>query len=181
MQEQRSETDDSRTDATDDSAAGADGRHHEFHPSMRPATMAIGLTILVTLVLVGFLSVAQPFGPDTNPIAIAVVALFGVILVVRYAVRLVVLGSTTYVVTDTELRREFAMLYRRRSRDLPIHQVRAVDLDVSPLEKLLGYGTLRFLTSGANHGLGYLTFDAAPDAEHHRDVVRDLVTESRDE
>lgn len=181
MQEQHPDTDDSGTDASGDSPAGVDTLHHEFKPSTKPAAVAIAITFVVSVLLAAYLALAQPLGPDNSPTAAAVVGLLGGVLVLRYVVRLVVLSYLTYVITDEGLRREFELLYSQRTRELPIHQVRAVELDASTFETLMGYGTLRFLSSGANHGLGYMSFDATPDPERRRDLVRDLVNETDDE
>lgn len=154
----------------------------ESHPSTRPTLAALGTTVVAGVAITGLLlGNAESLGRDVAETLAGVVGAVAALLVVRHLARIYVLRSTSYVVTETEIRREFALLFRRSSREVPIHQLRGISLSQSGFQRLLGYGSVSFLTAGPNHSLGFLSFDDVPDAEAKRDRIRDLVRVRRGE
>ncbi|ANZ15152.1 membrane-flanked domain-containing protein [Streptomyces noursei ATCC 11455] len=59
-------------------------------------------------------------------------------------------------------------LVTRRSRSVPLHRIRTVDLTASPLHRLLGVTVLRAGTAGSGEGGGELSLEALPVAEGER-------------
>ncbi len=160
------------TNGTDDDA---DEPVHETTPS----TKLVKLWLLATLLVGGpatgyFLTVRDAFGTEGfGGVAGLFVGLLTVVGVGRYTVRWLVLRRTSYVVTDTAARREYELLYKSFSRELPLGMLRSVELSRSRTETLLGLGSVRLLTTGASRSMGYLGFDNVASPEELRDAVRE--------
>ena len=152
----------------------------ESHPSLRPTVAAIFVVAVGTFFIGGVLVLRGTafIGDAANTIA-GVVVVLGVLLLLRYLGRLYVLRRTSYVLTDQEIRREFAFLLVRSSREIPIHQLRGVHLSQSPLQRLLGYGTVEMLTVGSDQSLGFVAFENISAPEERRDDIRLLLREQQ--
>lgn len=159
------------SDTTDDS----DEPIHETTPSTKLVKLWLGLTLLVGLPVTGYLlAVPDAFGTEGfGGVAGIFVALLTVVGVGRYAVRWLVLRRTTYTVTADSVRREYELLYRAFSRDLPLEMLRSVELSRSRTESLLGLGSVRMLTTGGSRSMGYLGFENVTDPEELRDAIRE--------
>lgn len=158
-----------------DNDDGADEPVHETTPSTKLVKLWLVVTILVGLpVAAYFLTVRDAFGTEGfGGVAGIFVGLLTIIGVGRYVVRWLVLRRTTYVVTETSVRREYDLLYRSFARELPLEMLRSVELSRSRTETVLALGTVRLLTTGASRSMGYLGFDNVTDPEGLRDIVRE--------
>lgn len=158
------------TDTTDD----AEEPIRETTPSTKLVKLWLGFTLLVGLPVTGYLlAVPDAFGTEGfGGVAGIFAALLTTVGVGRYAVRWLVLRRTTYTVTEGNVRREYELLYRAFSRDLPLEMLRSVELSRSRTESLLGLGSVRMLTTGGSRSMGYLGFDNVTDPEELRDAIR---------
>lgn len=131
----------------------------ETHPTIRPVAIKIGLVLVGTAALVGvFLSFPRLLGSrSATNTALVLVQVVGVLVAARYAVQLLVLRRTTYVVTEESLVREYEFLLHRDRYEVPVGKVRRHDLDQSRIEVLLGVGTIAI-----NEGLGAFHFFHLP-------------------
>lgn len=147
-----------------------------IQPSIKPAVIQIFLTIGISLVLtIGLILFKTDIGERAANILIAIVVLVGFIVIIRAAVEIFLLTRTKYIITDEQLRREFHMFYRTRVREIPIDQLRGIELNKGLLQAILGYGDLRFLTGGTNQSLGFLKFERIPDPKTHRNKLREMM------
>lgn len=146
----------------------------ESRPSLRPTALAALTVAVATAALAGGLFVALG---DGAPTAAGVVAVLGALLFVRYLGRLYVLSRTSYLVTEREIRREFSLFLVRSSREVPVHQLRGLGLSQTPLQRLLGYGSVEVLTTGPERSLGFVAFESVPDPTARRDEIRALLRE----
>jgi uncharacterized membrane protein YdbT with pleckstrin-like domain len=146
----------------------------ESRPSLRPAALAALAVAVATAALAGGLFVGLD---DAGTTVAGVVAVLGALLFVRYLGRLYVLSRTSYLVTEREIRREFSLFLVRSSREVPVHQLRGLHLSQTPLQRLLGYGSVEVLTTGTERSLGFLAFQSVPDPATRRDEIRALLRE----
>lgn len=145
-----------------------------LRPSIRPVLISLFVALLGTAVVAAGVVALNLEGSGQGTL----LGLLGVIaglLILRQFVTLFVLTRTRYVITPGQLRREFSLLYRHRTRELPLSQLRGVELRRDPGQTLLGYGDLRFLTAGTNQSLGFLTFEQIPNPVDHRDALREAL------
>lgn len=172
------------TDATRSTrSANAPDVPFETTPALKPTLLLIALTVTVGTAGVGYL-VANPEtvagDPGLTELVWNAVGVLVVLLLVRFVLRLYVLSRTTYVVDSDALRREFSLLYRHESREIPMAQLRGHEFSQSRTQRLLGYGTVRILTGGTNRSLGFLEFENLPEPARVRNLLRALVAEGRD-
>ena len=154
----------------------------ETHPTTKPT-----LAWLVATLLVGVTAIAAIMSnPDAlgdrqvAEVVVNLVLLLTVIGIVRLLIRLYVLTRTRYVVTPSAIRREYELLYRTWSRELPLSMLRGHELRRSRLQTLLGLGTVAFLSGSVGQGLGHLTFDHLSNPETVRDIVREAIDRAAD-
>lgn len=143
-------------------------------PSIKPTLAGIVATVAVAIVLVGgvFALGLDSATAETAALVVGVVALLAVL---RLLFRAYVLRQTTYTVTETDIRREYAFLFRRSAREIPLHKLRGLHLSKTPFQTLFGIGTLRFLTAGPNGSLGFVAFDNVAATADHRETIRELM------
>lgn len=172
------------TDATDATrparSANAPEVPFETTPALKPTLLLIALTVVVGAASVGYL-VANPEtvagDPGLTELVWNAIGVLVVLLLVRFTLRLYLLSRTTYVVDSDALRREFSLLYRHESREVPMTQLRGHEFSQNRIQRLLGYGTVRVLTGGTNRSLGFLEFEDLPKPARVRDLLRALVAE----
>jgi len=154
---------------------------HQATPSTKLVRLWLAATLVVGLPLTAyFLAVPDAFGTEGfGGVAGLFVGLLTLVGAGRYGIRWLVLRRTTYTVTDTSVRREYDLLYRTFSRELPLEMLRSVELSRSRTETVLGLGSVRMLTTGANRGMGYLGFDNVDTPEALRGAVRNQRAELR--
>jgi uncharacterized membrane protein YdbT with pleckstrin-like domain len=165
-------TDIEETDLTD-----RDGLHEEHAPTVRPALILLGTTLTLTMVvLVYLLTNPETFGePQLTEIVMWVVLFVAGLVTLRLLIKIFVLQRMTYIITDTELRREYQLLYRRKAREVPIGRLRGVELTQGRIQSALGYGDVNFLTGGTNQSLGFVEFENVTAPDQVRTTVRQLV------
>jgi len=174
---QASETDtDVQTDTTD-------GRQDEVvvetQPTLKPTAIAIAAVVLLGTGIIAYLY-ANPtlFGSvDRTEIALNLTAILMVIALVRLLLRLYVLTRTRYVLTTDAVRREYSLLYKSFSRELPLAKVRSHELRRNRTETLLGIGSVSFLTGSVAQSPAHLRFQNVPDPERIRKQVRERLSD----
>lgn len=149
----------------------------EIKPAVTIPVALIAITVAVGLVALG-IWLGEPLGGvDAVQVFFALVFVLCVISFINLAFKIVLLRSTKYIVDDDILVKKFNLMYLKSEREIPIHQMRGVELNKNPLESLFGYGTLVFLTAGPNRSLGFVEFEHITNPEEHRDAIRALVQE----
>ena len=140
--QQASETDtDAQTDASD---GQQDDVIVETQPTLKPTAIALAVVVLIGTGIIAYLY-ANPSllgSVDRTEIALNLVAILMVIALVRLLLRLYVLTRTRYVLTTDAVRREYTLLYRSFSRELPLAKVRSHELRRNRTETLLGIGSV---------------------------------------
>ncbi|ARS89097.1 PH domain-containing protein [Natrarchaeobaculum aegyptiacum] len=165
----------------DDSSEDATGEQVRYRtrPTIRPALVWIGLTVLIggTIAVALFQNVLGLEDPELSSILGWVVVFVVAIVVARFLVRIYILTRTQYLVTDDAIRYEFTLWFRRRSRDVPFTQVRGHELDQNRVQRTFGVGTVAVLTGGTNASLGYLEFHNVPNPGRVRSIIRERTRE----
>lgn len=138
-------------------------------PTVKPALIRLGLTLFIGAVVIGVLFTNPELlgSPDVTNVALIVVQLLVVIAVVRLGVELVVLLNTEYVVTDRTVRRQYSLLARVKSREVPYDLVRSTERSQGRIEYMLGVGSVSL-----NQGLGDLTLSYLPDHDAVYRLIR---------
>lgn len=150
----------------------------ETTPSTKPVLAWLGLTLAVGLMLVGII-ISNPgiFG-DVKIAEVAgnIVILLTGIGVLRLLIKLYILTRTRYVVTTAGVRREYTLLYRTWSRELPLSMIRGHELTRSRIQTFFGVGTVEFLSGSVSGSMGHLRFDSLPDPNELRSKVQQQVS-----
>lgn len=147
----------------------------ETHPTLKPTMISLITAVLVGGGIIGYLLTTPDLlgSVERTEIVANVVVLLTVIVAGRLALRLYILTQTRYVVTADAVRREYSLLYKEVSRELPLEQLRSHELRRSRLEALLGIGSVAFLTGSITESPTHLKFENVPDPERMRRHVRD--------
>ena len=154
----------------------------ETTPSIKPALVYLGVTLVVGLAVVAYVLQNPTLLGDTatTEIALNIVAILWAIALIRLLFQIYVLIRTTYFVTDRAVRREYDILYREWSRELPLVQIRGHDRSRSRLQQTFGIGTIAFLTAGNARSPGHLEFVHIADDDEVRRQVRRLIEAEHD-
>jgi len=150
-----------------------------YHPTVKPAAIWLGITLVVGLVVVGTLLGSPDLlgDPELTQIVTWVVAIVLLLVVLRLVVTMYVLRRTAYRITRSSLHREYELFYRHWEREVPLRQIRGLELSRTRIQTLLGYGDLVFLTGGTNQSLGFIRFDNVGNADRIKAIVHGLVAE----
>lgn len=153
----------------------------EATPSIKPVLAWLGITVAAALAVIGVIFAMPGLfgGAAIAEIAANVVLLVAVVAVVRLLVSLFVLTRTRYVVTTAGVRREYTLLYRTWSRELPLWMIRGHELTRSRVETALGVGTVEFLSGSVAGSIGHLRFAALPNPGAFRSRVQDQLSSRR--
>lgn len=149
------------TTEPDDGTPDAERTLREATPTVKPVLAELLIVVLGTAVLWHYTSQGEL---GETPVG-ALVLLVGGLLGLRLLVKFVVLRSTRYRVTTAAVVREYELLLVRRRRRIPVEQLRGYEVTRSPVQTLLGYGTVSFLTGGTNESLGFVTFEHVGDPD----------------
>lgn len=146
----------------------------EFEPATKVVIIQLGLTAGLAVVLLGLFSLNRGMvgGGDLANIILSVIAFVFVLAILRLLIKVVVLSRTTYVLTPDDLRLEYALFYKTKTREIPLEQLRGMELNQNRIQSALGFGTLVFLTGGMNQSLGFIEFQNILNPESVRDTVR---------
>lgn len=150
----------------------------EETPSIKPVLAWLGLTLAVGLGLVGIILWKPGMFGDVKIAEIAgnIVLLLTGIGVLRLLVKLYILTRTRYVVTTAGVRREYTLLYRTWSRELPLSMIRGHELTRSRIQTLFGVGTVEFLSGSVSGSMGHLRFESLPNPNELRSKVQQQVS-----
>lgn len=150
----------------------------EATPSIKPVLAWLVITVVAAAVVIGFIFAAPGLFGDAAVAEIAanVVFFVAVIAVVRLLVSLYILTRTRYIVTTAGVRREYTLLYRTWSRELPLRMIRGHELTRSRIETLLGVGSVEFLSGSVAGSIGHLRFESLPDPNAFRSSVQDQLS-----
>lgn len=152
----------------------------ESTPSTKPTLLKLGATLLVGLLFVGVITTNPGlFGSEQIAnVAANLVLLLTVIGAIRLLARLYILTRTRYYITSDGVRREYSLLYRSWSRELPLSMIRGHELTRSRLETLFGVGTVQFLSGSVAGSIGHLRFDQLANPEEARETVQRHIREN---
>lgn len=147
----------------------------ETQPTLKPTLLSLAGVILGGLVVVGFLFLNPTLlgAAERTEIAANLVVILTVVGAARLVVRLYVLTKTRYVVTPNAVRREYSLLYKSFSRELPLAKLRSLELRRSRIEAAFGIGSVAFLTGSVAQSPAHLEFANVPEPERVRRTVRD--------
>jgi len=150
----------------------------EATPSTKPVLAWLGLTLAVGLMLVGVIISNPSIFGDVKIAEIAgnIVILLTGVGVLRLLIKLYILTRTRYVVTPAGVRREYTLLYRTWSRELPLSMIRGHELTRSRIQTLFGVGTVEFLSGSVSGSMGHLRFDSLPNPNELRSKVQQQVS-----
>ena len=165
---------------TEPNAAGADtdgtppSSVVETHPTLKPTLISLGGVVVAGLAVLGYLLVNPTLlgAVERTEIVANLVVILTVVGAGRLALKLYVLTKTRYVITPNAVRREYSLLYKTFSRELPIARLRSLELRRSRLEAIFGIGTVAFLSGTITQSPGHLEFVNVPDPDRVRSSVR---------
>lgn len=144
----------------------------ESRPSIRPTAVWLVAVLVAGVAVMGY-TVLNPElfgGPAAGTLVLRAVALVTVIGVVRFAVRILLLKRTTYVIDEQSISRQYNLFYKTRKYEVPLSMVRSTELEQSRVQRLFGYGTIVL-----NQGLGTIRLDNIPDPEKRRQIINYLL------
>lgn len=150
-----------------------------FYPAITVVLLQFGLLAGVGIVVLGLILTNSDLIGNTQltNILLLVVGFVVVLALLRLLVKMLILRRTVYVISEDDLRREYNLLYKRRSREVPLQQLRGMEYQQSRLQTVLGYGNVVFLTGGTNQSLGFLEFEHVNAAKGIRDKIRSMMPE----
>ncbi|WP_115865233.1 PH domain-containing protein [Halorussus litoreus] len=163
-----------QTQSDGDSSQDAETALLETHPTLKPTLIWLGLTVATGL-LATVILLANPEllgAPEFTEIGVLIVGFLTAAGAVRFLVRLYILKRMRYVVTTRGVRREYSLLYRTHSRELPLSKIRSHELRRGRIETVLGIGSVAFLSTGATRGMGHIVFDNVDDPASVREAVK---------
>lgn len=182
------ERDESAEGATGDPSSaprGGDGVEIAFDPSseeilhttaplIRPVLGLMGTVAVVAAIVIGVL-MADPSlvgGATLAEIVVNAVLLLATIILIRLAVRALVLWRTTYTIRADGFETAYELAYRSNARKIPVTQLRGQEFDQGRYQTLFDCATISLLTGGTNRSLGFVEFEHVPDPETVQRTVR---------
>jgi hypothetical protein len=143
-------------------------------PTIQPTLFKLVVLLLVGMAVIGVLTVAPSLvaGAELASVARVGVGILLALGVIRYAVRVVILRRTTYTVLSDSVRREFALLLRTKTREVPYEKIRSHEYKQSRLQSLLGFGSIAL-----NQGLGTLILSDVKNPDEVYDHIRAQVAD----
>jgi uncharacterized membrane protein YdbT with pleckstrin-like domain len=153
----------------------------ETGPSAKPVAVKLGVVAISGAIILGYLLMSpESLGnPETTRIATYVVAIIGLLIVLRYVIRIYLLKRYRYRITEDAIQWTYTLLYRTRARELPFSQLRGYDYTQDRIQTLLGFGTVEFLTGGTNQSLGFLAYENVAQPEEIRHIIREQMQDSK--
>lgn len=143
-------------------------------PTIQPTILKIVALSAVGLGALGVLTVSPGLvvGPELASVARVGVGILLILGLVRYFIHIVVLRRTTYTVHSRGIRRDFQLLFRTKSREVPYEKIRSHEYNQSRTQALLGYGSIAL-----NQGLGALVLTDVPNPEDMYEEIRTMVAD----
>ncbi|QLG50923.1 PH domain-containing protein [Natrinema halophilum] len=151
---------------------------YETTPTIRPVLLTLAAVVIGGLVIVGSIATNPALlgGAQIADIIGSAILVLTSVVAIRLLIKAAVLARTTYTITDDTFRREYELLYRTRSRVVPVAKLRGHEFSQGRVQSLLGYGTIRLLTAGTNRSLGFIEFEHLDDPERTREEIRAVST-----
>lgn len=150
---------------------------HETTPLRWPTIVLAGIVLAVAFGSIVAL-IRNPEvvgGQDFAELVIYVILILAALLLVRLFIKLLVLSRTKYVIHEEGFRSEYELAYHKKSREIPVEQLRGREHERSRIETITNCATIRLLTGGTDRSLGFLEFEHIPDydiADENITVVR---------
>jgi len=137
-------------------------------PTLKPALFRLAVTVVVGVVVIGILFTNPELlgSVEVTNVTLVIAQVLLVIAVVRLVVEIMILRNTEYIVTDRLVTRQYSLLGRTKSREVPHDLVRSTERSQGRIEYLLDVGSVAL-----NQGLGDLTLTYLP---NHNDVYRTI-------
>lgn len=161
------------TDRSESGLSESDGR--KLTPSIIPPLFALSVAVGIGVVTSGILVVYTSSETQILRTILGIITVLCLIVAANRLATIIILRNTSYLLDEDLLRKQFRLMYRKSEREIPIHQLRGVELNRGRFQTLLGYGTIVFLTAGPNRSLGFVEFQHIQDPEQFRDEVRSLL------
>jgi len=148
----------------------------KIKPTIKPNLIQLGLTLAISLVVIAILyDNPELLGTvEATNIALIFVQIVLVILVIRIAIQVLIIRSTVYTITDQQVRREYRLLGRNKSREVPYNLVRSVGYSQDRIENLLNIGTISL-----NEGLGDLELTSIPSSDEAYNIIQEQIKHNR--
>jgi uncharacterized membrane protein YdbT with pleckstrin-like domain len=144
-------------------------------PTIKPELIQLAVSLVIGLSIIAVLyGNPQLLGTvEATNIALILVQIVLAILIIRIAVQIIIIRNTVYTITDRHIRREYDLLGRNESREVPYKQIRSVGYSQGIIENLLNIGSISI-----NQGLGDLELTSIPDSDEAHDIIQRQVKKS---
>lgn len=131
----------------------------KIRPTIKPELIQLGLALAIGLGIIAVLyDNPQLLGTvEATNIALILVQIVLAMLVIRIVIQILIIRSTIYTITDRQVRREYELLGRNKSREVPYDRIRSVGYSQGRIENILNIGTISI-----NKGLGDLELTSIP-------------------
>jgi membrane protein YdbS with pleckstrin-like domain len=173
---------------TDDSTDGETGKAGsdtggadlllETSPTIKPVLIQTVLLLSGSAVLLGYL-ILHPESIGDRQLTNLVINALGVVLVLfvlRQLISILILHRTRYCLYEDTVRREYRLLYRYESREVPLASMTGVEVTRDRIQSLLGFGTVKLLTAGSHDRVGFVRLEQVEQPENVRERIRHLVS-----
>lgn len=140
---------------------------HETTPLLWPTIGLAGLVLLITISSVVTILRNPDIvgGQEFAELLIYGILILASLLIIRLMIKLIVLVHTKYVIHEEGFKSQYELVYHKKSREIPVEQLRGREQERSRLETLTNCATIRLLTGGTDRSLGFIEFSSIPDAE----------------
>lgn len=147
-------------------------------PTIRPVLLVLGGVLLSGLVAIGVVATNPALfgGPEIAEIVGYSIGILVAIISIRLAIKAMVLSRTHYTIREDAFQRDYDLLYRTSSREIPVEKLRGYEYSQGRIQSVLGFGTIKLLTAGTNRSLGFIEFEHLDDPERVRKEIRAVST-----
>lgn len=143
-------------------------------PSIKPEIIRLVLILVVgVIIIIGLFTNPELFGsPEATNIVLIIVQILVAIAVIRVGIEILILHNMAYIFTTNRVRREYSLLARTKSQEVPYDLIRSTELSQSRIEYLLGVGTIVL-----NQGLGDLELSRLPNYTEANEIIQRQINE----
>lgn len=140
---------------------------HETSPLLQPTIALMGTVVLAAVVLIGILWNDPELvgGIEFAELIVNGIAILAGVILLRLGITLMILWRTTYVIHEDGFCMEYELAFHRKSREIPVEQLRGREHERGRFETIFDCATIRLLTGGTDRSLGFIEFKQIPDAE----------------
>lgn len=180
MSQNTDDQDSLNNESAADSRSSQDGNPSDtkelmkIKPTIKPELIQFGLALIIGFGLIAILyDNPQLLGTvEATNIALVLVQIVIVIVLIRIIIQILIIRSTVYTITDRQVRSEYDLLGRNKSREVPYNRIRSVGYSQGRIENILKIGTISI-----NKGLGGLELTSIPSGdEAYRIIQRQVET-----